>query len=509
MASMRKPATGFRIAVLAWGMVCCFLGACGSDPLVAGGGPTTGTEAGNAFSARVLRPDGTPVPGASVRARRSASLDDSAAWPSGVTDSDGRVRLVLAPAVDWTLEFAKGDSAGLRRKGAETDSVVDTSVILAPTAGVVGKVKGGVPGSVLSIAGLGRSATLDADTMFRFDDLPADSLVLVAGGGIRSWRLAPAPGSREHVVLDMGGEVGLADPVVALRSLVGSLPGGAVFPIELASPSASDPKASWNDYSLVSEQDDTVLFHLESADTVAGISRLWIRLPERVTGDSLRMRVVAVGSSGRTSPFQASGMGAAILFGYDPLGATSDLAHPGKTVSGISSAAELIADTSFGGKWSMSASYGSDLVRLDSTVLGASNPGTVVARFRLLDPRFGRLWLVQAEDPGTGNRVRVGWGGDSLVFEAGSARLARRLPSDAAAHVVSLQVDADSCRADIDGKIVLALPVDPALKAASPRVVVGRGAGIALKEVLAFQGSQAGPRTALLAGGFRIERRFP
>gem|GEM_PF-6615753 len=513
MAAMSPALNGSRLLrFLLLPALGAVLAACGGPERIAGNnGSTTGTEAGNAFTARVVRLDGSPAAGAVAKARRTESVEDSSSWPSGIADSAGRVRLVLDTASGWTIEFAEPGSAILRRIARKSDSVVDASVVLVPTAGVVGKVRGGVPGAKIAIAGLGRTVPLDADTMFRFEGLPSDSLFLLLVGADAGWSLDLAPGTTRSVVLDARTGSVPADPEIVVRFPRGRIQPGALLPLELGSPSESDASASWNDYRLVDVQGAIVPTRLEGRDAKTGISRLWIRVPGNATDSGFVLRVVpaaAAGSAG-SSPFVGSGIASAVLFDTISNGSAPDLARPGAWLQGIHSLAGSASDPVFGGAASLSASFGPDLVALDSNAFPTSDAGGFAMRFRLLDPTFGRLWLFQADDSGASRFVRVGLGGGWLVLQAGDHRDSVKMSSDAASHVLSVARSATAWTASFDGVATLSVSIDSVSRDTKwARRVVGRGAGIAIRELFVFDGGYPDFRAASLAGRIAIERSW-
>lgn len=484
------------------------LAACGGPERVAGNnGPTTGTEAGNAFTARVLRLDGSPATGAAAKARRTESVEDSSSWPSGIVDSTGRVRLLLDTSSGWTVEFAEPGAASLRRIAKVSDSVVDSSVVLLPAAGVVGKIRGGAPGAKIAVAGLGRMVSLDADTMFRFDGLPADSLALrIVGGQGTDWHVELVPGKTSSVVLDA--RTGASpDPEIVVRS-TGRIPEGMLVALELEDPSESDPAATWSDFRLLDERGGVVASHLERRDSATGSSRLWIRSPRTATDSGFRLRVVSAQAAGSIapSPFAAPEIVSASLFDADSIQRIRDLARGGDGLRGIHSSAELLPDPVFGGAKSLSASFGADLVALDSSGFPSAGSGGFAMRFRLLDPSFGRLWLFQANDSASSRFARVGWGGGRFVLQVGGNGDSVDMPSDAAPHILSVTRSATAWTASLDGEAVLSVPIDSVSRGAiwSHRVI-GRGAGIAIKDLFVFAGDSAGPRIGLFAGKVTAE----
>lgn len=485
--------------------------ACGGPERIAGNnGPTTGTEAGNAFTARVLRADGSPATGAAAKARRTESVEDSSSWPSGIVDSTGRVRLVLDTASGWTIEFAEPGASSLRRVAQASDSVVDSSVVLMPTAGVVGKIRGGVPGAKIALAGLGRIVVLDADTVFRFEGLPADSLAVLLVGTNVGWSVDLASGATKSVVLDARtGSAAPLDPEIVVLSLDGRIPAGALIPLDLEDPSESDPLASWSDYRLIDAQGAIVPVFFERRDASKGASRLWIRVPQGATDSGFRLRVVSASAAGlaATSPFVAPGIKSAALFDVDSILRVPDLAHDGEWFHGIHPSAELVSDPAFDGAKSLSASFGADLVTLDSSGFPSSGAGGFAMRFRLLDPAFGRLWLFQANDSASSRFVRAGWGGGRFVLQAGGNSDSIDMTSDAAPHVLSVTRSATAWTASLDGVAMLSVPIDSASRDAIwKRRVVGRGAGIAIKDLFVFGGQDAEPRATLFAGKTTVTR---
>lgn len=502
---MSPSLTGSRILrFLLHPVLGAVLAACGGPERVAGNGPTTGTEAGNAFTARVFRADGSPATGAAAKARRTESVDDSSSWPSGIVDSAGRVRLELDTASDWTVEFAEPGAASLRRVTRASDSVIDSPVVLMPTANVAGKVRGGVPGAKIALAGLGRAVALDADTMFRFEWIPADSLALRLVGTDFGWSVDLAPGTTKSVVLDARTGDGVPlDPEIAVGSPAGRIPAGNLVALELEAPSPIDPDVSWNDYRLLDAQGGIVAAHLERRNAAAGTSRVWIRAPRGATDSGFRLRVVPAVAAGSAapSPFVAPGLVSAALFDADSIRGVRDLARDGEWLRGIHPSAELVPDPAFDGAKSLSASFGADLVALDSTGFPSSGAGGFAMRFRLLDPAFGRLWLFQANDSASSRFVRAGWGGGWFVLQAGGNSDSVAMPSDAVPHVLSVSRNATAWTASLDGVATLSVPIDSASRDTIwKRRVVGRGAGIAIKDLFVFAGDSIGPRTGLFAG---------
>jgi len=97
--------------------------------------------------------------------------------------------------------------------------------------------------------------------------------------------------------------------------------------------------------------------------------------------------------------------------------------------------------------------------------------------------------------------VRAGWGSGRFVLQAGGNSDSIDMPSDAAPHVLSVARTATTWTAILDGVATLSVPIDSASRNAIwRRRVIGRGAGIAIKDLFVFGGQDAEPHCTLFAG---------
>ena len=479
-------------------------GGCGFDRQVG----TTGTEAGNAFTARIVRADGSPAIGALALARPSESLADSN-WPSAVADDQGRVRLELSAARAWTIEFSQAGTEGMAR--LEAKSIWDEAVVaLRPAGAVTGRVVGGVPGDRLYLPGLGRSTTLDAQRMFGFSGLPAQGLSVRHAGTGMVWGLEIFSEVVRQVVLDLqSATASYGDPVVVVKLPGQTIAKGALVPLDVPDPVPGDAAIQWSGYRLVDPAGGVVPMWVERRDSATGLSRLWIRAGNSRLDSAQHLLVVAaLPNTPMLSPFATGDLGLATLLApasVDDLAPPTQLANlalAGTVVQGVHALARLAPDPVFAGAWSLSASYGPDLVALDSSVFPGKSPRAISMRFRLLDPRIGRLWLIHAADSSLSRTLRVAWGGDSLVLEAFGGRMAKFVACDDGAHTLTLSPSDTGWVVYFDGVQILSAAAGPDFAATdygSLRAVVGRGAGVALKELFVFGAGVDAAQAALLA----------
>lgn len=144
---------------------------------VAGGG-SSGSEAGNAITAKIVDGNGTPISGARVRLRAATyfSGDTSNLRFDLKTEKSGNLFLEKIPAGDWRLEVIHQGKALLRSLTLSgTDSTVNLNI---DTIHPVSQVQGSIPlpiipGTHVVIPGTEHSATPDAAGRWVLDSLPA------------------------------------------------------------------------------------------------------------------------------------------------------------------------------------------------------------------------------------------------------------------------------------------------------------------------------------------------
>lgn len=144
---------------------------------VAGGG-SSGSEAGNAITAKIVDANGTPVSGARVRLRAASyfSGDTSHLRFDLTTGKSGSLFLERIPAGDWRLEVLHQGRALLRSLTLNsTDSSVNLNI---DTIHPVSEVQGSIPlpiieGAHVVIPGTEHSAIPDAQGRYVLDSLPA------------------------------------------------------------------------------------------------------------------------------------------------------------------------------------------------------------------------------------------------------------------------------------------------------------------------------------------------
>jgi hypothetical protein len=166
-------------------LVVLFLGAIvACSDHVAGGGPS-GTEAGNALTARIVDADGAPVAGARAYLRPADYIAGESVDSAYnlTTSADGSLRFDSLPAGNWILEVSNyGDALLHNLLISALDSVVDLGM---DTLRSQARVRGSIPtpfasGTRVVVLGTGHSAKPDSLGFFTLDSLPAGSLVIRA-----------------------------------------------------------------------------------------------------------------------------------------------------------------------------------------------------------------------------------------------------------------------------------------------------------------------------------------
>lgn len=154
---------------------------CTSD--VAGGG-SSGTEAGNAITAQILRNDQSPAVAARVYVMPSNSITSSEeALVTTVTDNEGRFTLTDLAVGSYTVEVADASGA-LQFRAMVSDSSsfnrgIDTLKAFSTVKGSVGFASAGS----VAIQGMRHRAVVDANGFFSIDSLPAGAASFVFSQG--------------------------------------------------------------------------------------------------------------------------------------------------------------------------------------------------------------------------------------------------------------------------------------------------------------------------------------
>ena len=151
---------------------------CHSD--VAGGGPS-GTEAGNAITAQILRKDFSPAAAARVFVMPSNSLEglEDVALATALTDKEGRFTVKNLPMGRYTVEVS--DVSGALQFKAEVDDSTsydrghDTLRAFSAIEGSVGFESAGI----IKFQGTRHRRPVDAKGFFSFDSLPSGFASLV------------------------------------------------------------------------------------------------------------------------------------------------------------------------------------------------------------------------------------------------------------------------------------------------------------------------------------------
>lgn len=167
------------------GSLLVFILGCHSE--VAGGGPS-GTEAGNAITAQILRGNKTPAVAARVFIMPSSSIlsTEEQTLKTTVTDSEGRFSVQDLAVGSYTVEVSD-PSGALQFNAVVYDSLsfdrgIDTLRSFSKIQGFVGFASAGF----VTVQGMRHRAPVDANGLFSLDSLPSGSASLVFSQGSES-----------------------------------------------------------------------------------------------------------------------------------------------------------------------------------------------------------------------------------------------------------------------------------------------------------------------------------
>ncbi len=358
---------------------------CGQDRVAAG---TTGTEAGNALTAILLLPDGSPAAHAQVAIRPSTAVDSSTAtnWIHAQTDAQGLLQTRFGSG-SWTLEARlSGLAVRIDLSGNHDTSLSSTLNTVRPLRATV---LGGSAGAVVSIPGLARSTRLDSTSGFVFDSLPPQPTP-VEVGGIPGWTLDPGP---NPLVIT------LAAPGAVYRG--GTELSGAPNPI--VSPWLV-PDSLLSDSATVFTDSTGTEIPAYMGKTTGADRTVWLLLPPSGKA-TLRQRV---SGSVPIGPFS-------VADGFH----LAWLADTGTTLLGdfqASVSSVLVSPVDSGGF--LRAGLGGSL---GTIISGLPDTGvfSVGARARQLSPSIGSIWVLDWTDSTTGTGVQVGVGNGWITLQGG------------------------------------------------------------------------------------------
>lgn len=481
------------------------LASCGDDR-VAGG--TSGAEAENAVSARILLPDGTPAKGVPVVARPSGALTDSV-WARGVTDDSGVVWLRLPAAREWTLEaetdsvatFARVDSgyrgdvavvAGLERKAALSGRFVPT----------------GASSFELFVAGLGRSTTVGPDGTFFLDGLPAGIVEVRAADHPVGWSIELSAGDTTRVSLDLLEAGKTAGSPGAPMLMAYQLPGNRYAGLPMTAEFTLPPGWPADRLRFVALSGAIVPVQLASFDSVSRAIRVWFVPGAAEHAGSLRVSLDSVpAGTSKGLPFAGQDLAKVVLFSLPP------------SKSGSSDAwLDLVSGRTQVG--SSTVSYGSDsgialgagIVSRDAAsmlVLGGANLPDSLAyasvRLRVQDGWGRPVRILELRDTSGVPMAKIAHVPDSLVFETSLGRKAFRVTGDSAiwrSYAISRR--GPNWEFWIDGDSATSLPRDPAQVRGD--LFVAEGGRIRLSEL--FLGSVELPSLKLRMLGLKSYTNF-
>ncbi|MCB9495833.1 MAG: hypothetical protein H6686_02995 [Fibrobacteria bacterium] len=426
---------------------------------------TTGTEAGNALSLLVTRPDGAPAAQAQVVARPSQDIDASGSsrWVHATADSLGRVVLHLEDG-DWTLETRAGECGRVSRIEMGADSLLrDTLLETRPLEGVL---LGMPAGRTLALPGLGRSQGVASSGAFRFEAMPVQELRLSLEGE-QTWRATPDTSPlflSTHVA-----EAVLFDPVRMAVDGQGqvemALVADSLWP---GSPSLLlDPSG----YPL-----PMILRGAEGATR-----RVWTRVPRGEGTVYLYRTSLPVGAF--DSLFDPTdGTRLDVVPDLDP--ELSDLSRSGGRLLADSI---LRQDSLFGTV--LEAPLGATLGSIPEG-LPDTGPFSISFQARLLSPGIESLWLLDWSIP-AGQGVRVGVGGRRLrVLAAGRDTSVVWDPQENW-FGVTVAWDGTALVVACDGRVQVRMEIPPqnwADRTSWTRREVGRGGGLRIRRIVVRSG---------------------
>lgn len=488
----------WRLAALVGALALAF--SCGRDRVADGG--TSGAEAENAVTARIVGLDGKPVAGAKVLARPSGSLSDSV-WDAAVTDSVGVAVLRLSPSLDWSLDVSSDTfAAQISVHSGENSSVVHP-VSLARRARLAGRLVGLRAGSVVRLAGLGRSATLDSDLQFSFSDLPAGAVNLRCANA--SWMLRMVAGETLRVSLDTakGGTTAgdPAKPLVYVQNLLPSTGPDALVAMEFQLPSGFAGAVSRLKLSDGLAGGQQVLpVQVSAWDSLSRKVRLWTRTPVQFQGGTLALMLdtLAAGEVA-ANPFQGRGVATTVFFSQAPtksgtLDSWPNLSQPGRNMAATSVVSwQTVPDDPLG----------SGIVASDQSqmlVLGGANLPTdlsrISVRVKILSGWQGWSRILQLSGATGQSLVQLVRNGDTLVASGTQIRNAVYVKADTLWHTYTWERSADQWRLLADSQHLVGIN-DPSIVPSS--LSIAEGGRIRLSELMLWADTTV--RETVPAGG--------
>ncbi len=376
--------------------------ACGNPQKIAGG--TNGTEAGNAFTARLQAMDGTAAVGAQVVIRPAQATDSSGRdqWFRQVADVNGQVSFQIPPGT-WTLEARQGSMS--LRTDFTSGLKGEFQGVLRPSQHLSGVVLGADSGARLELPGLARAVHLGAGGSFLVADCPFGTTLLSLPNQGR-WALPDS----------------LHDSLVLVANGAGKLmPQGVPF---LLPPSSIPRRIQAADSSLPSHP----LFldrWGQEIPSATGPDRNGFR-PVWLGPSDKGVAVLALGSSTSSSSPFASVPGLSLAW-------VPDLGNSNLTGSsnGLLLDLAVIPDSNSAEGKFFQVPLGLQLGTLPAGVLPDTGGFSVAIRSRLSSQSIGSLWLFDWTDS-VGNGVRVGVGANRLVVRAGSQDTSVEWPNTSA-----------------------------------------------------------------------------
>ncbi len=485
--------------------IAVLLAACGDDR-VAGG--TSGAEAENAVSARILLPDGSPAKGVAVVARPSDAMTDSV-WASGVTDDSGVVRLLLPASRAWSLEAQTDSVATVARVDSGFRGEVAVAAGLERKAALSGRfVPTGASASRLFIAGIGRSAEVASDGTFFLDGLPAGDQEIRLQGSSAGWSVVLSPGDTTRVSLDLleagktAGSPGV--PMLMAYQLPGSRYAGLPMTAEFVLP----PGWPADRLRFVTLSGAIVPVQLASFDSLSRAIRVWFVPGAAEHAGSLRVSLDSVpAGTSKGLLFAGQDLVKVVLFSLPPSKSGSSDAWldlvSGRTQVG-SSTVSYGADSGI--------ALGAGIVSQDAAsmlVLGGANLPDSLAyasvRLRVADGWSKAVRILDLRDTSGMPMAKIAHVPDSLVFETSLGRKAVRVTGDSAiwrSYAISRR--GSNWEFWIDGDSATSLPRDPAQVRGD--LFVAEGGRIRLSEL--FLGSVELPSLKLRMLGLRSYTNF-
>ena len=450
-----------------WGwtslLAAVILAGCGSDRTAGG---TTGTEAGNALSARLSLPDGTPAAGALVVVRPggSTSSQDADRWIRDTADAHGDLSLRL-PDGAWTLE-ARWKGFGLR---AELRPSVDQDLrdTLVPLRTLSGEILGAGAGTLVSLPGLGVSAVTDATGKFAIDSVPA-----------------------QEMPLSLDGLVSWSAPAETTSILVSSARPGAVFRDGETLRTAGDGLVWEIDASLVpagtpvvfDENDREVGSRWASARS--GRFRFWVDRPLE-QGSTMRLCALVRRGSDPAPGVFGDGYRLAVVPDLD-----SSLGNLSAGGGSFRSSSSAVRDSSEG--LVVPASLGSVVGSLDSAALPAQGAFAFALRARMVATGVESLGLLDWNDPATGAGLHLGLGGGKLEVRVGTRDTTIAWDPGLSWFGAALSWDGQILTVATDGQARLRWLLPDVLSDRSrwTRREVGLGGGLRVSSLFTFAGTR-------------------